>query len=365
MGGSNPQVFPSHSNSISGSPLAHRRVSAKVSRLTNCSLEEKKGERQDNQNMENHITGTLIMSKVFLLTSVQVDNTIYKRKRWMKVENQDIENHMRHWLRHRAEPLQKHTQEYAFVLIQFLDKETVQVREILPRIRQKLIYSTFSIPWLCCQWDGNTRSWDISSNSANLGNILRPRQNGRHFPDDIFKWIYLNENVWISINISLKFIPKGPINNIPTLVQVMAWHRPGDKPLSKPMMVRLPMHICVIQPQWVKVMLKYIIFWLTLQILMNHQLLVRNKIDSSSRFWFFFFKNYSYLFHNNDMELNVKMSRYKFINLPAEACIWAMDKELHPTDTTWCNYFSMPYISASGTYVTNNSPCPIYSVVNT
>ena len=84
-------------------------------------------------------------------------------------------------------------------------------------------------------------------------NTLRPRQNGRHFPDDIFKWIFLNENVWISINISLKFVPKGPINNIPTLVQVMAWRRPGDKPLSEPMMVRLPTHICVTRPQWVKV----------------------------------------------------------------------------------------------------------------
>ena len=82
-------------------------------------------------------------------------------------------------------------------------------------------------------------------------NTLRQRQNGRHFPDDIFKWIFLNENVWISINISLKFVPRGPINNIPTLVQVMAWRRPGDKPLSEPMMVRLPTHICVTHPQWV------------------------------------------------------------------------------------------------------------------
>ena len=82
-------------------------------------------------------------------------------------------------------------------------------------------------------------------------NTLRLRQNGRHFPDDIFKWIFLNENVWISIDISLKFVPRGPINNIPTLVQVMAWRRPGDKPLSEPMMVRLPTHICVTWPQWV------------------------------------------------------------------------------------------------------------------
>ena len=45
-----------------------------------------------------------------------------------------------------------------------------------------------------------------------------PRQNGRHFPDDIFKYNFLNEDVWISIKISLKFIPKGPINNIPASV---------------------------------------------------------------------------------------------------------------------------------------------------
>ena len=49
-------------------------------------------------------------------------------------------------------------------------------------------------------------------------NTLRPRQDGRHFPDDSFKWIFLNENVWISIEVSLKFVPKGPINNIPALV---------------------------------------------------------------------------------------------------------------------------------------------------
>ena len=82
-------------------------------------------------------------------------------------------------------------------------------------------------------------------------NTLRPRQNGRHFPDDIFKCIFLNENVWISIKNSLKFVPKGPINNIPALVQMMAWRRPGDKPLSEPMLVSLPMHLCVTRPQWV------------------------------------------------------------------------------------------------------------------
>ena len=64
--------------------------------------------------------------------------------------------------------------------------------------------------------------------------------------------IFLNENVWTPIKISLKCVPKGPINNIPALVQIMALRRPGDKPLSEPMMVRLPTHICVTRPQWVK-----------------------------------------------------------------------------------------------------------------
>ena len=88
--------------------------------------------------------------------------------------------------------------------------------------------------------------------SYRMVSTLRPRQNGTHFADDIFKWIFLNKNVWISIKISLKFVSKGPINNIPALVQKMAWRRPGDKPLSEPMMVSLPTHICVTRLQWVK-----------------------------------------------------------------------------------------------------------------
>ena len=83
-------------------------------------------------------------------------------------------------------------------------------------------------------------------------NTLRPRQDGRRFPDDTFERIFLKENVIILIKISLKFVPKGPINNIPALVQIMAWRRSGDKPLSEPMMVSLPTHICVTRPQWVK-----------------------------------------------------------------------------------------------------------------
>ena len=72
-----------------------------------------------------------------------------------------------------------------------------------------------------------------------------------YYADNIFKRIFLNKNVWISLKISLKFAPKVWINNIPALVQIMAWHRQEDKPLSVPMMVSLLTHICITRPQWV------------------------------------------------------------------------------------------------------------------
>ena len=82
-------------------------------------------------------------------------------------------------------------------------------------------------------------------------NTLRPRQDGRHFPENILKCIFLNENVWISLTISLKCVRKVRINNIPSLVEIMAWRQPGYKPLSETMMVILLAHICVTRLQWV------------------------------------------------------------------------------------------------------------------
>ena len=57
---------------------------------------------------------------------------------------------------------------------------------------------------------------------------LSPRQNGCHFLDNIFKYIFLTKNIWISIKISPQFVLKGPSNNIPSLVQITAWRWPGD-----------------------------------------------------------------------------------------------------------------------------------------
>ena len=105
---------------------------------------------------------------------------------------------------------------------------------------------------------------DKFSLASNL-NTLRPRQNYRHFADDIFTCIFLIENVWISLEISLNFDPMVRINNIPALVQKMAWRRPGNNPLSELIMVSLLTHICVTRPQRVNIYIStgYLVFrWL-------------------------------------------------------------------------------------------------------
>ena len=82
-----------------------------------------------------------------------------------------------------------------------------------------------------------TNTLELLSSLEKIINTLRRKQDGRHFPDDIFKCIFFNKNVWILTKISLKFVLRDPIYNIPALVLIMAWRRPGDKPLSEPMMV--------------------------------------------------------------------------------------------------------------------------------
>ena len=54
------------------------------------------------------------------------------------------------------------------------------------------------------------------------------------------KVIFLNENLSISTKISIKLVPKGPLNNIPALVQLIDWYPTGNKPLSEAMMAYFP-----------------------------------------------------------------------------------------------------------------------------
>ena len=107
-----------------------------------------------------------------------------------------------------------------YYLLLLLDNEIVSVVEIHPQENKS----------------------SLNLHIAVVVNALRLRQNGCHIADNLFKIIFLNENVQILIKISLKSVPKGPINSIPALFQILAWRRPGDKPLSEPILFNLLTH---------------------------------------------------------------------------------------------------------------------------
>ena len=70
---------------------------------------------------------------------------------------------------------------------------------------------------------------------------LRPKRKGHHFADDFFVFILLNENWRILIQIPMKFVPRDPINNKPSLAQIIRCcldnALSGAKPLSELMTV--------------------------------------------------------------------------------------------------------------------------------
>ena len=83
-----------------------------------------------------------------------------------------------------------------------------------------------------CWWSG----WPRQVTSSHHINTLGSRQNYHHLADDIFKCIFFNKDIRISFQVSLKFVRKARINNIPASGLIMAWCRPGDKPcIYKPL----------------------------------------------------------------------------------------------------------------------------------
>ena len=100
-----------------------------------------------------------------------------------------------------------------------------------------------------CQCTTDARSRGVISPGINQRTGAETKW--QSFPDSIFEYVFLDQNKWISIEISLQFVAKGSVNNIPALVQIMTWRRPGDKPLSETMIFTLPTHIWVTRPQCV------------------------------------------------------------------------------------------------------------------
>ena len=150
----------------------------------------------------------------------------------------------------------KHQSSSSLAFVRGIHRLPVNSPQKWPVTRKLFPFGDVMICRICRCWSSNEfpRLDYVTEYQGSIHShcTLRPRQNGHLFADDTFKRIFLNENIRISIKISLKFVPNGLINNIPALVLIMAWRRPGGKPLSEPMMIRSLTHICITQAQWVK-----------------------------------------------------------------------------------------------------------------
>ena len=82
-------------------------------------------------------------------------------------------------------------------------------------------------------------------------NSSPPGQNSPHFPDDISRCLFGEWKILYFIKISLKFVPKGPIDNKPALVQIMDRPWIGTRPFSEPTLTDSLTHVCGTRGRWV------------------------------------------------------------------------------------------------------------------
>ena len=110
---------------------------------------------------------------------------------------------------------------------------------IFLRLPFRVTFCSDTSPW-CLQV---TWGWDSTGKDSSLPLTLLPLDKmDAILADGNFKCIFLNENDWITIKISLKFVPRSPIDNKPALVQVMAWCQTGNKPLPELMLSQFTGH---------------------------------------------------------------------------------------------------------------------------
>ena len=124
-----------------------------------------------------------------------------------------------------------------WLLVDFRYSRAVDSSSIKHMIsRNKLLMVYFRLSMILTHW-----GWD------KMAAISQTTSSGA------FWWMKIYEFL---LKISQKCVPGVRINNISALVEIMAWRRPGYKPLSELLMVSLLTHICVARPQWAKY-----IFW--------------------------------------------------------------------------------------------------------
>ena len=97
------------------------------------------------------------------------------------------------------------------------EKFWINVPRIFPAVLDIMIGPDVST--MLRVWAGpGSQGGNVTSCKENRINSLAPGQDGRHFADDIFRSILMNEKLCVLIKISMKFIRKGPIDNNPVLV---------------------------------------------------------------------------------------------------------------------------------------------------
>ena len=116
-----------------------------------------------------------------------------------------------------------------------------------------LIYWAFMFlpPQLGCYGLCRNLRRDCIFTNVLLVNTLRQWQNGRHFVNDIFKCIFLNINVWIPIEISLKFNPGVQLTIFQHWFSQWLGNRCQSHCLNQWWLPSLPTHICFTRPLWV------------------------------------------------------------------------------------------------------------------
>ena len=82
---------------------------------------------------------------------------------------------------------------YLFIAIAFYHNFHLEIYD--STITFLLKWCDTKLPFLCITWQVPYPHYTL----AHYLKTLRPRKNGRHFTGDIFKCIFLNENIWIPI----------------------------------------------------------------------------------------------------------------------------------------------------------------------
>ena len=118
-----------------------------------------------------------------------------------------------------------------FIIFLFPEPASIHHPGVRPTVGPKQLHHPHPLPnrlLVTIVIEEGNNTWWMTSDSWTLSTSTT--QNGCHLADNVFKLIFLNENCCIFIQISLTFVPKGPINNKSTLVQKTAWCRTGDTP---------------------------------------------------------------------------------------------------------------------------------------